>query len=96
MNISPINILNSFKGKLCMLDSKYSCSGDKPREIDVDKIVEINKKNVFYKDSDNSIKSYPFKDSFGEGSSLNDEQYTRFLAAYTAAKVAGPDVVIWA
>ncbi|MBQ8887373.1 MAG: hypothetical protein IJY61_06705 [Candidatus Gastranaerophilales bacterium] len=49
MNISPINILNSFKGKLCMLDSKYSCSGDKPREIDVDKIVEINKKMSFIK-----------------------------------------------
>lgn len=96
MNINAINSLTSFKGKISLYRSPYSVPYNMPREIDADKIVEIARGGLSFKDSDNNIKTYKCRDRNEFFALTSDEDYTRFLAVYAAAKVADPDVVIYA
>ena len=96
MNINAINSLTSFKGKISLYRSPYSVPYDMQKEIDADKIVQISRGALHYKVSDNNIKIYPCRNTNNFLEPTSDEDYTRFLSVYAAAKVADPDVVIYA
>lgn len=96
MNINSINSTTPFRGKINLYNSHYS-TYRKPAEIDADKITEINQNYLLYKDSDNIERTYKLFDGIRFASDPErTDYYTRFLAAYAAAKVADPDVVIYA
>ncbi|MBQ9150133.1 hypothetical protein IJX73_04295 [bacterium] len=96
MKITPIIASTPFRGKINLNHSYYSAY-EKPNVVDADKIVDISQYELLYKDSNGDIQSYKYRDMDIYGAmSEHTDYYARFLAAYAAAKVADPDVVIYA
>ena len=96
MKITPIYSSTLFRGKINLYNSHYSTYG-KQDEIDVNKITKINQNFLLYKDSNGIQSVYDRFDGLRlDSGSEHTDYYARFLAAYAAAKVADPDVVIYA